>query len=129
MKTSNALQFLKNPEQKLFLTAFSIAMIYSGIAHGAGAGMPWETPLNNFLTSLTGPVAKIGGVAAVVVTGLGMAFSEGGQRHAQAHHGRLRPHHRLCRHDVLPAALWLCRRRGVLDLSGDQQKCDRRGSS
>jgi type IV secretion system protein TrbC len=78
MKTSNALQFLKNPEQRLFLTAFSIAMIYSGIAHGAGAGMPWETPLNNFLTSLTGPVAKIGGVAAVVVTGLGMAFSEGG---------------------------------------------------
>jgi type IV secretion system protein VirB2 len=78
MKASNAIQFLKNPEQRLFLTAFSIAMMYSGIAHGTGSGMPWETPLNNFLTSLTGPVAKIGGVAAVVVTGLGMAFSEGG---------------------------------------------------
>jgi type IV secretion system protein TrbC len=69
---------LVNHQQKLLLAAFSVAMIYSGIAHGAGAGMPWETPLNNFLTSLTGPVAKIVGVAAVVITGLGIAFSEGG---------------------------------------------------
>ena len=40
--------------------------------------MPWEAPLQTFLNSLTGPVAKIAGVAAVVVTGLGIAFSEGG---------------------------------------------------
>jgi len=78
MKTLYAIPLFKNPQQRLILYAFSMAMIYSGLAHGAGAGMPWETPLNNFLTSLTGPVAKIGGVAAVVVTGLGMAFSEGG---------------------------------------------------
>lgn len=51
---------------------------FAPLAHAAGAGMPWETPLNNFLTSLTGPVAKIVGVAAVVITGLGIAFSEGG---------------------------------------------------
>jgi len=67
-----------NHQRKLLLIAFSLAVIYSGIAQGAGAGMPWETPLNNFLTSLTGPVAKIVGVAAVVITGLGIAFSEGG---------------------------------------------------
>lgn len=78
MKTLYATRLLKNSQQRLFLATFSMAMIYSGLAQGAGAGMPWETPLNNFLTSLTGPVAKIGGVAAVVVTGLGMAFSEGG---------------------------------------------------
>ena len=76
MKKSSTASF--NHEQKLLLTVFSLAIIYSGIAHGAGAGMPWETPLNNFLTSLTGPVAKIVGVAAVVITGLGIAFSEGG---------------------------------------------------
>ena len=76
MKKSSTASF--NHQQKLLLAAFSVAMIYSGIAHGAGAGMPWETPLNNFLTSLTGPVAKIVGVAAVVITGLGIAFSEGG---------------------------------------------------
>ena len=63
--------------QKLF-PAFLTLLIVSAAAHGAGAGMPWETPLNNFLTSLTGPVAKIVGVAAVVITGLGIAFSEGG---------------------------------------------------
>ena len=62
MKKSSTASF--NHQQKLLLTAFSVVMIYSGIAHGAGAGMPWETPLNNFLTSLTGPVAKIVGVAA-----------------------------------------------------------------
>jgi type IV secretory pathway VirB2 component (pilin) len=77
MKASTAPSVL-HPQQKLLLTAAAVALILSNVAHGAGAGMPWETPLNNFLTSLTGPVAKIAGVAAVVLTGLGMAFSEGG---------------------------------------------------
>ena len=61
------------------LVAAALALsIIAGLAHGAGAGMPWETPLNNLLDSLTGPVAKIIGVAAVVITGLGISFSEGG---------------------------------------------------
>ena len=77
MKTSPVALVLYS-QQKLLLTAVAAALILSNAAHGAGAGMPWETPLNNFLTSLTGPVAKIAGVAAVVLTGLGMAFSEGG---------------------------------------------------
>ena len=55
-----------------------VTAVFSGLAHGAGAGMPWETPLNSLLNSLTGPVAKIIGVGAVVITGLGIAFSEGG---------------------------------------------------
>jgi len=65
---------------KLLPAAFALALAVCTIAHGTttGAGMPWETPLNSFLTSLTGPVAKIVGVAAVVITGLGIAFSEGG---------------------------------------------------
>ena len=69
---------LFNRQRRLIVAAFSLAMIHTGIAEGAGAGMPWETPLNNLLTSLTGPVAKIIGVAAIVLTGLGIAFSEGG---------------------------------------------------
>ena len=44
----------------------------------AATGAPWEAPLQSFLNSLTGPVAQIGGVAAVVIAGLGIAFSEGG---------------------------------------------------
>jgi type IV secretory pathway VirB2 component (pilin) len=63
---------------RVVLTVLLSALAWCGAAHAAGAGMPWETPLNSLLNSLTGPVAKIAGVAAVVVTGLGMAFSEGG---------------------------------------------------
>src|SRR5665213_8120 len=57
---------------------FWLLALSIGTAHAATTGMPWETPLQNFLDSLTGPVAKIAGVAAVVITGLGIAFSEGG---------------------------------------------------
>jgi len=47
-------------------------------AHAASTGAPWEAPLQSFLNSLTGPVAQIVGVAAVVIAGFGIAFSEGG---------------------------------------------------
>lgn len=40
--------------------------------------MPWETPLQTIADSITGPVAKAIGVLAIAITGLGMAFSEGG---------------------------------------------------
>lgn len=69
---------LFNRQQRLVVAAFSLGVIYSGIARGAGAGMPWETPLNSILNSLTGPVAKVAGVAAIVLAGLGIAWSEGG---------------------------------------------------
>lgn len=59
------------------LTLMALLMT-AGAAHAAATGMPWEAPLQSFLDSLTGPVAKIVGVAAVVVAGFGIAFSEGG---------------------------------------------------
>jgi type IV secretory pathway VirB2 component (pilin) len=65
-------------DSRVVLTALVGLLVWCGAAHAAGAGMPWETPLNSLLNSLTGPIAKIAGVAAVVATGLGMAFSEGG---------------------------------------------------
>jgi type IV secretion system protein VirB2 len=68
---------LRHSPSPLILTASTLTLLAT-LAHGAGAGMPWETPLNSLLDSLTGPVAKIIGVAAVVITGLGIAFSEGG---------------------------------------------------
>ncbi len=40
--------------------------------------MPWETPLQTIADSITGPVAKAVGVLVIAITGLGMAFSEGG---------------------------------------------------
>lgn len=60
------------------LVALTVLMLAASAAHAAGTGMPWEAPLTSFLNSLTGPVAKIVGVAAVVVAGFGIAFSEGG---------------------------------------------------
>jgi type IV secretion system protein VirB2 len=40
--------------------------------------MPWEAPLATIQASLSGPVAKAIGIIAIVVTGLGFAFAEGG---------------------------------------------------
>jgi len=46
--------------------------------YAAETGMPWEGPLEKILASLTGPVAKVLGVIAIVLAGLGMAFGESG---------------------------------------------------
>ena len=43
-----------------------------------GTAMPWEAPLTTVMNSLAGPVAKAVGVIAIVLTGLGFAFAEGG---------------------------------------------------
>ena len=75
------MRFIRAPQKNSALLAIASAMsatLFADLAYGAGAGMPWETPLNSLLQSLTGPVAKIIGVAAVVITGLGISFSEGG---------------------------------------------------
>jgi type IV secretory pathway VirB2 component (pilin) len=47
-------------------------------ASGSGTAMPWEAPLTTIMNSLAGPVAKAVGVIAIVLTGLGFAFAEGG---------------------------------------------------
>ena len=45
-------------------------------AHAAGSSMPWETPLNQILESVQGPVAKVVSVIIIVVTGLTLAFGD-----------------------------------------------------
>lgn len=47
-------------------------------ASAAGSGMPWESVLDQILQSITGPVAKVLSVIAILATGLAMAFGEGG---------------------------------------------------
>ena len=44
----------------------------------SSTAMPWETPLQTVQASLSGPVAKAIGIIAIVITGLGFAFAEGG---------------------------------------------------
>ena len=51
-------------------------LLLSNAAFAAGSNMPWEQPLQQLLDSLQGPVAKIVGVAAIVLAGLALAFGE-----------------------------------------------------
>ena len=62
-----------------FLAIAGVALAAGpAFAGGSGTSMPWETPLQTVQDSLSGPVAKAIGIIAIVVTGLGFAFSEGG---------------------------------------------------
>jgi type IV secretion system protein TrbC len=67
-------------QERVVSTTLTMALmlILPAMAYAGGSGMPWEGPLQNILDSLTGPVAKIAGVAAIVITGLALAFGEGG---------------------------------------------------
>jgi len=56
--------------------AIALSLALSGVAAASGTGMPWETPLNNILESVQGPVAKIIAVIIIITTGLTLAFGE-----------------------------------------------------
>jgi type IV secretion system protein VirB2 len=59
------------------LIAFTALLLaYAPAAHASGSSMPWETPLNQILQSLQGPVAKIISVIIITVTGLTLAFGD-----------------------------------------------------
>ena len=45
-------------------------------AFAAGSGMPWEAPLQQILTSVEGPVARIIAVIIIIITGLTLAFGD-----------------------------------------------------
>ena len=63
---------------RYLLSALICVLAIQQDAFAAGSGMPWEGPLDQILNSLAGPVARAIGVAAIVVTGLSIAFGEGG---------------------------------------------------
>ncbi|MGF6227845.1 type IV secretory pathway VirB2 component (pilin) [Inquilinus ginsengisoli] len=51
-------------------------VVQSQPAQAAGSGMPWEEPLQQILSSVEGPVAKIIAVIIIIVTGLTLAFGD-----------------------------------------------------
>jgi len=57
-------------------TAFALTAVTTPPAWAAGSSMPWETPLNQILQSVQGPVAKVVSVIIIVVTGLTLAFGD-----------------------------------------------------
>lgn len=63
------------PASTLIIAAVSTLM-FAVPTYAAGTGMPWETPLNQILESVQGPVAKIVSVIIITVTGLSLAFGE-----------------------------------------------------
>lgn len=60
------------------LLTLAVIILLPALAHASGSGLPWESPLQKILDSISGPVAKIAGVIAICLTGLGLAFGEGG---------------------------------------------------
>lgn len=63
---------------KYFEIALMLFMLLANGAAFADDSLPWESPLQKILDSLTGPVAKILGVIAIVIAGFGIAFGEAG---------------------------------------------------
>jgi type IV secretion system protein VirB2 len=47
-------------------------------ANSGGDPMPWEGPMDRFLAFFTGPFVRIAAIIAIVLLGVGMAFSENG---------------------------------------------------
>ncbi|MCP8892812.1 TrbC/VirB2 family protein [Sphingomonas faeni] len=60
----------------LIVAASSLSLTIASHAQAAGAGMPWEEPLQQVLESVQGPVAKIIAVLIIITTGLTLAFGE-----------------------------------------------------
>ncbi|HLG89142.1 MAG TPA: TrbC/VirB2 family protein [Alphaproteobacteria bacterium] len=58
----------------VWMVLVAIALPMPALA--AGAGMPWEAPLQQILNSVEGPVSKIVAVLIIISTGLTLAFGE-----------------------------------------------------
>lgn len=64
------------PDLRVFGTSMLLSLVFASSAWASGTGMPWETPLNEILESVQGPVAKIISVIIITITGLTLAFGE-----------------------------------------------------
>ena len=64
--------------KSLHLLATASVLLSASTATAGGSGMPWESALMRIMDSFTGPVAQVGGTLAILGTGLGIAFGEGG---------------------------------------------------
>lgn len=64
----------------LMLFVVAALLLIPDFAHAAGAGgsgMPWESPLQKLVDSLTGPVAI--GISILCILGAGLALAFGGE--------------------------------------------------
>ena len=73
-----ALRLYDRSQTALLAAGVAVMMASPAWASSSGTAMPWEAPLTTIQNSLAGPVAKAIGIIAIVITGLGLAFAEGG---------------------------------------------------
>ncbi|OCS26133.1 conjugal transfer protein TrbC [Campylobacter fetus subsp. venerealis CCUG 33872] len=59
---------------KRYLMLFFIFGAVFAFASTTGGGLPWESPLQTIKASLTGPVAFIISLVAIVAAGVGLVF-------------------------------------------------------
>jgi type IV secretory pathway VirB2 component (pilin) len=71
------MQISRKIAELIFFTLL-VLLLFAGSAYATSTGMPWEGPLDNILSSVSGPVARVIGAIAIIAFGLGIAFSEGG---------------------------------------------------
>ena len=76
--SSASLHFGRAAQSAMLATGVGLLLATPAWAAGGGTAMPWEGPLTTVMQSLSGPVAKAIGIIAIVLTGLGFAFAEGG---------------------------------------------------
>jgi len=62
----------------IILAALAVAAFPDAAAAATVGGLPWESTFQTIVNSLSGPVVGFGSVGAIVVSGLAMAFNEGG---------------------------------------------------
>ena len=76
--SSAPLRFGRAAQSSMLAAGVGLLLATPAWAAGGGTAMPWEGPLTTVMQSLSGPVAKAVGIIAIVLTGLGFAFAEGG---------------------------------------------------
>lgn len=71
---------MKTSRFKVMATGAVIVLVVvtTGPAFASGSGMPWEAPLQQVVDSITGPVARAAAVIAIIISGVGIIFGEGG---------------------------------------------------
>ena len=62
------------------IASLAVAGLFAATAPAlaAGSNMPWEQPLQQILQSIEGPVTKVIAVLVIIMTGLSLAFGDGG---------------------------------------------------
>lgn len=63
---------------RILAFAAFLSLVIVTPAFASGSGMPWEGPLEQVVDSITGPVARAAAVIAIIVSGIGIIFGEGG---------------------------------------------------